>query len=466
MRELETILDECFVTGLQPQPVMPNRKSHKFLINALGFRIGQYCIEGAENITNPIPSTVDMHYNWPFPQFLTQDKYKILVVRDNIRLEDIVYSLSDDYSVVTEIFAIDQLTFGQGTLMELADFGSYAFMTNGVIMLYWDPTLAIWDKKISLPTVPMMRTVCNFRGQLIGGCVVSDWHDCDETSIVWSKIGDVDFTPDRRNESGFRRDLFGGEVYHVKRLGKDIIIYSSRGISRMFPVGSPAATFGFEELLNFGIISRGSVAGDNDEHLFVDESSRIWRHSRGGFKKLDYRGQMNQLSSDDIIVNHNPNQGDFYITDGNKGFLISPNGMTEVPDCASALWYDGELYSIPESPDKSTYSPLIVSGTIDFGYRGLKTIFSIEAGLDNMSGVTIAIDWRVDKSESFQRTNFVSLNNEGIASIIASGIEFRFCIKFDSFIYDEDTLDYMKIRWKMTDLRGMRGIYAPPPRGQ
>ncbi len=83
-----------------------------------------------------------------------------------------------------------------------------------------------------------------------------------------------------------------------------------------------------------------------------------------------------------------------------------------------------------------------------------------------MSGVTIAIDWRVDKSESFQRTNFVSLNNEGIASIIASGIEFRFCIKFDSFIYDEDTLDYMKIRWKMTDLRGMRGIYAPPPRGQ
>ena len=27
-------------------------------------------------------------------------------------------------------------------------------------------------------------------------------------------------------------------------------------------------------------------------------------------------------------------------------------------------------------------------------------------------------------------------------------------------------IDYIKVRYKMTDLRGIRGVYAPPLRGQ
>ena len=210
MREFETEIGDALTVGLRPDRRMP--RNSQVLTECLGFRIGNSGIEGTELLTNPIPAAVDMHYNWPFPQFLVGEEYRILVVRDAVNMEDVVYSLNPDYSIATQIFAVDQLTFGQGTLMEMADFGEYAFMTNGVIMIYWDPTISDWHEVVASATIPMMRTVCNFKGQMVGGCVLSSWHDCDETFIVCSKIGQADFTPDQRNEAGYRRDPFGGEV--------------------------------------------------------------------------------------------------------------------------------------------------------------------------------------------------------------------------------------------------------------
>ena len=460
MREFEAEIDEALTVGLRPDRRMP--RNSQVLTECLGFRIGNSGIEGTELLTNPIPAAVDMHYNWPFPQFLVGEEYRILVVRDAVNMEDVVYSLDSDYSIATQIFAIDQLTFGQGTLMEMADFGEYAFMTNGVIMIYWDPTISDWHEVIASATIPMMRTVCNFKGQMVGGCILSSWHDCDETSIVWSKIGQADFTPDQRNEAGYRRDPFGGEVYHVRRLGNSVIVYSSKGITKMIPTSDPA-TFGFEEIHDKGIINRGAVGGNLKQHCCVDSDGFVQKLNEEGLKNLGYQEYMDNLG-EDIIVNYNASRGDFHISDGTTGYLLSPKGMSESPDTPSAVWFDRRLYGLPAST--SAHIPLVASDIIDFGYRGQKTIFSLEAGYSEADDAEVAIDWRTTPGTAFQRTEFVPLNNEGIASLIISGIEFRVCIRFSSFAPYVSTLDYIKARWKMTDLRGLRGVYAAPPRGQ
>lgn len=147
-------------------------------------------------------------------------------------------------------------------------------------------------------------------------------------------------------------------------------------------------------------------------------------------------------------------------------YLISPFGMTEVPISSSAIWFDDVLYSIPGSDVPPTHIPSIVSEIIDFGYRGQKTIFSIEMGTSEVEGAEVALDWRMKITEDFQRTTFVPLNDLGAAVLIVSGVEFRLCMKFSSFLPLISSLDYAKIRWKMTDLRGLRGVYAAPPRGQ
>ena len=472
MREFYTTIDEALLKGLKPEVRIP--RSSPYLQECTGFRIGKRAIEGVEFLYNPFPPGLDMHYNWPFPQFLKQESYKILVIRDSVAMGDVVYSFDSAYNA-TQIFAIDELTYGKGTLMELADFGEYAFLTNGVIMLYWDPALNAWINKTVIPTIPMMRTVCNFKGRMIGGCVLSDWYDCDEKSILWSKVGDVNFTPDRMNESGYRRDPFGGEVYHVRRLGDNVVVYSSGGVTLMNPVSSPAATFGFKEIHKVGLKNRGAMNGDYRQHMFIDLENNAWRLSEEGLKEIGYIEYIEALEAthgpgipNDVIVSFNPYKGDFYISDGMKSLLLSPYGMTNYPEQVSAVWYDDEnghgLCGLPETPDEP-FQHMIVSHIIDMGYRGQKTIFSIELGSAAMDA-EVAIDWRMHHTVDFQRTAFVPINAEGIASLIVAGIEFRVCVKSNYFATEFSSLDYITLRWKMTDLRGLRGVYASPPRGQ
>ena len=253
----------------------------------------------------------------------------------------------------------------------------------------------------------------------------------------------------------------------------------------MFPVQSPTASFGFEEIHTIGIRNQGAVNGNVNEHLFVDKGGHVWRIDRGA--KLTYLGYeefMREFSTDEngeyyadeygdraeaspsVIVSYDNLNSDFYICNDIKGFLKSPNGMTEIHNSMSSIWYDKRLLGIKRPSLLEDTEFTLVSEVFNMGYGGSKTIFSIESGLSGTNEAEIAIDWRVDVETSFQRTDWKPLNNLGIASIVISGGEFRLCFRAKSLTTYSFDLDYFKIRWKMTDLRGLRGVYAAPPRGQ
>jgi len=469
MREYELEIVEALKNGLTPEPITPFNT--QVLYECLGFRCGRLGLESYIELNNPLPATVDIQYDWPFPQYITGELYNILVVRDPFNVEDVVYSVSDDHSTVTHIFSIDSLTFGQGTLMEVADFGEYIFMTNGVVMIYWDTSLSAWQVKTSIATIPMMRTVCNFKGQAMGGNVVSSWYDCDETFFCWSRIGEIDFTPSLDNEAGYRRCPYGGEVYHVRRLGDHVVGYSSEGITLISPVTSPAATFGFTEFYDVGVINKGAVAGGLKEHIFVDDNYNIVKigsQAVGTVVKLvpqvlGYQSYMQELAGEDIIVTFDRGEGNYYIGNSTKTFLLSSNGLTEIPQHPSAVWRrDKQSYMLPDSVD--TYDPLISSVAFDMDYKGQKTIATIETDAINHTDPEASVDYAHDLN-NWNKGSYSPINDQGIASVIASGNFFRFKLKFDS-VDSDFRIRYIKPRYKMTDLRGIRGIYAPPPRGQ
>lgn len=460
MREFELVIDEALRNGLSPFKMTPFNS--QLLQECLGFRLGKVGLEKYEQKTNPLPGTTDVLYSWPFPQYITGERYNFLIVRDVlVNHEDVVYHISDDHLTVTHIFSVDVLTFGQGTLMEVADFGEYAFMTNGVIMIFWDPALGAWDKITASAVIPMMRTVCNFKGQLVGGNVVSAWHDCDETFYVWSKIGQMDFTPDSYNLAGYRRDPFGGTIHHVRRLRDNVVGYSSKGITLLSPVSSPTATFGFTELSDVGIKNQGAMNGDLNVQVYVGEDNILRRITEKGIEELGYENYMELLG--EVIVQYDPKQKDFYIGDNVKTFLLTTNGLTEIPQHPSAVWRrDGETHMLPDTVDD--YYQTIVTQPFDMGYGGQKTIFSMETDLLLGYKPEVAVDY-YNNPTSYGTTSYVPLNDQNVASIIASGNAFAFRLRFQPD-YDNTRLSYIKARYKMTDLRGIRGVYAPPPRGQ
>ena len=468
MREYELIISEAFKNGLSPEHNIPDNS--QLLSEALGFRCGKYHIECYPQGTNPLPAAVDMHYNWPFPQFIPGEGYNFLIIRDLVNHTDFIYSISDDMGTVTLIFPLDELSYGVGTLMEVADFGEYAMMVNGVVRVFWNVAGA-WNASFATATIPLMRTICNFNGQAVGGAVTSAWHDCDETFYIWSKIGEMDFTPDRRNEAGYRRCPFGGEVYHTRPFGNDYVVgYSSKGITRIFPVSSPAATFGFEEMFNIGPINRGAMAAGRDRQVFVGPDyilrsvENVGQLSfKLGVKDLGYQRYMEDLAGEDIIVSYDKTLNDFYIGTSTKTFLLSPTGLTEVPQHPSAVWRHGaDLCMLPDTVDD--FQHLVTTEIFDFGYRGQKTVQLIETDASAVEGPYAAADSAFNYTDGFTGS-FVPINNEGVATVIAAGAFFRFSLRFNGF-YPLSRLGYMKVRYKMTDLRSIRGVYAPPPRGQ
>jgi len=460
VREFELIIDQSLKNGLTPEENLHIRTP--YLLGCNGFRCGKSGLEGHKRLHNPLPVTVDMYYNWPFPQFIIGEFYNILVVRDSLTSNDYVYTVSDDHATVTLITTIDGSIFGVGTLMEAADFGEYIFMVNGVVMVYRDTVFLNWTTLAASATIPMMKTVCNFKGQAVGGNITSAWYDCDETFYVWSKIGSIDFTPAQGMEAGYRRCPYGGEVQNVRRLGDLVVGYSSKGITFLMPINEPT-TFGFKEMSDIGIINQGAVAGSNTQHVYVGEDYILRSVTAEGIKELGYKYFMEDLSGEDIIVSYDPSNKDFYIGNSTKTFLLSPYGLTEVKQHPSTVWRrDQESYMLPDNVDD--HDAVIQSEVRDMEYRGRKTVFTIETDAFLCFESEAKVYW-ADSIAAWGETDYTPINDMGIASVIASGNIFSFGLKFTP-VLEAFLISYIKVRFKMTDLRGIRGVYAPPPRGQ
>ncbi len=462
MREYELIIDEAFRNGLSPVDGLT--MNAQLLNECYGFRVGPTGLEGYKVLENPLPPTITMHYSWPFPQYITGERYNFLIIRDSItNHEDLVYIISDDHSTVTHISTIAELFFGIGTLMEVADFGEYALLTNGVALIYWDPDLAAWVTSTATATIPLIRTICNFKGQAIGGNVQSAWYDCDETFIIWSKIGELNFTPEQDNEAGYRRDPYGGTIHAVRRLSDKAIVYSSKGITAMIPVGEPASTFAFQEVANVGIINQGAVNGSLYRHIYVGSDYRLYEITNEGRKQLGYQQYIEDLQHGDIIVSYEPSHENFYISDGTKTFMLSPHGLSEVPQHPSAIWHvNNESHMLPDTVDPTL--PHVRTSIFDMGYRGLKTIFSLESDATVITGPKAGVDW-AHNLNTWGTGPYITTNDMGITTSIASGNMFMFKLQFTQ-VYDLTLITRLKARYKMTDLRGIRGVKAPPPRGQ
>jgi hypothetical protein len=459
MREYELVLDKALITGISPERNTPINS--QVLYECLDFRCSKDGLVPFTHKVNPLSSGLDIHYVWPFPQYITGEKFNFLVVRDPITLSDKVYSISDDHVTNLFVFEVDQATFGIGQRFDVADFGEFAFMSNEVCMIYWNIAGA-WNASVGSSTIPLMSTVCNLKGQLVGGGIRNSWYDCDTTFYVWSAIGHADFTPNINNEAGYRKDPYGGVVYHTKRLGDYVVGYSSKGIVMLRAINDPAPTLGLIEVGGIGLHNKGAMAGGVRRHLMVGEDHRVRELTSEGIKDLGYDYLIESLTSGDIIVNYDEANNDFYIGDSVKTFLLSPYGMSEIQQHPSGVWRrNQQTYMIPST--SGVEDPRVTSGSIDFGYSGQKTNSVVEISAEGYSDAEASVDYKINGT--WRTRSYSPINYQGIATVIASGDAFRFKVKFPT-IESTFKLSQIKSRYKMTDLRGIRGVYAPPLRGQ
>jgi len=510
MQEYQLQIREALINGLRPIEDVP--AGSKYLVECKGLRPGPAGLRSVEEVKNPFAS--DWSETFPFPQLLRGSEVTLLAGEDSIcqvgedwSLEELkLYSVSDRLEVETVV---------PGGFWHMADFGKVWVLFNGSCTVISLKKGAVFgeEDRLMLQDAVTMNTGCSFRGRLVfGGFSPSDfwgnnwmslWNSVSASEdysidsemsglrknfVAWTTIGGGDLLhvllPDdavkglikeadhsleepffldlwRRNEAGFRPMPWSGDVLCVKQLGKGVMVYGSNGISLLFPVVEPFPTFGLQEIADFGIADRGAVGGDINQHALTDEGGKLW--TIGADYKLQQKGYKEYFLPSlggSFAVSLDSNEQRFYISSASGSFILTETGLGETAQSITSLLYEKELVGIADERDIYAF---VMSGAFDFGYRDLKTVTMIEVGLlYNIDAEAFAVvDFRYSKTEAFQRSAPILLNEEGAARVQITALEFRFGVLIEAVETVKDVqIDYINVRWQSSAARTKRGLGA------
>jgi hypothetical protein len=435
MREFEASFDKGLLQGLRSEAIEPVNDQRLTALKNL--RPHEFGLRPVEAMVNPFAAT----FAWPFPQMFLLRELRIMA------LETAIYECDSSWSP-TEV--LSGLTIGG--VWQVADFGDYLLMTNGSQVVARSGA-GVWDSDATSMSVPEMKTVCNFRGQVVGGNI-SGWEDCDVNYVAWSDIGSAEFYPGLRNEAGYAPMSWNGEVLRVMELGDLVVVYGVNGVSLLKPAKQYMA---IKELDLPGIPTAGAVGGSNRGHVFVDYGGDLWMLGPDGKpKNLGYSEYITAMDASELVVSFNPHQNEYYIGDGSTSYILGKNGLCQTHQLVSSCAFDeGVLYATYESDND--VSGLVVTDVLDFGQRAFKTLATLSVNCSSASDMWTSLYWRSDVRGSFQQSGWQWINPTGFTTPMITAIDFKLAFKADD--YTDTKMASLKSRLKLSDKRSIRGIY-------
>ena len=460
MREFEFTFDKGLQVGLRPLRLSRNQQALEVL---QGARVGKGGLEPIEYLTPaythvPPETYPDISPDWPFPQYLRGTHRQLVGLRHTL------YELLPAGTLLPVVIDVDGIT--SNDIWSMGDFGQHlVVMKDGSLIAQRNGETGLWSTHTSHTTLPNAKTICNFNGQgVVGNLSFATWAEANEGYIGWSNIGEVDFTIDRRGTAGYQHLGFAGEVYEVKPLGDGVMVYGSEGLGYLKAINSPMTTFGYARLARFGLANKGAVNGDEHSHCFVTNEGVVYKvNAEQGFPKLQVLGYEHLWDVERVIVvsflpgSRSEGDGEYYISDGVNCYLLTPYGLSQTSQLITSAMRVGNTAT-------GFFTQLAgagfecVTSILDFNFRARKTISTIQVGCSGTGIYEVAVDYRFAPGEAFETTQYVVLNNQGIATLVCGGTEFRLRVAYDNPA-DID-ISYIKVRYKADDLRGIRGMYA------
>ncbi len=494
MREFEHPIRNLRV-GLRPEG---RSRNTDFLSESACARPGQYRLQGySPEISNFPPVTVsgvalNLVQPWPFPQVFQTDSGIYLGTTSG------VYQI---LTMGTATWTAAKLGTWSGTVSwpwTIANCPMFPVFCSGDLMVYYDydsRAWISWDLAVGSGqgtkwnvAWPQPVTCCYNNGQfMMGGAKAATTAPSQTRIIRWSQINSFDFAgntaEDRYNAAGFMYLPTDDDdiVLRILPLGKNFVAYSNFGVFILYPVNERflPPTFGWKMIHNVGIPSVGAAAwngvdGAGAENVFVDRLGQL-HHISSTFVVTNkgYDEFLLPMLADPLLyISYNPAESEYYLGDGQTGYLSNKYGFGTTNKCITSMidyrnvnsTHGTDISEVENIPIGLFYETggsqfLAVTDTLDFGIRGIKTIQTVEVGYDAYSSniCEVAIDYRYDKSSPFRRSPWKRVNKEGVVVPMVAGVDLRVAVRATP--YDVD-VDYINVRWKLSDRRHIRGVYS------
>lgn len=264
--------------------------------------------------------------------------------------------------------------------------------------------------------------------------------------VKWSKIGQFDFTIDRSNLAGEMPIGWKGEIYRIGKLGGDLLVYGSGGITKLHPTDN---VFGRFPVLNKSVMSKGAVLITPAFHLAIDNKGCLWKFS----EKIEKLGYEEYLSAMVNPTAHYDEVEDLvYICDGVRGFVFNPeeNSLGQGPINLTGIGYhEGESYFMASNTLASLGFQIGID-TSDLGNRNFKTIHEVEIGVDSTSTFQLGISFKTGITTTFVGPVWFNVTPEGRCFPNCWGKDHRFYLKTTD-TPDAFKLTYIRIEGQIAD---------------
>jgi len=268
-----------------------------------------------------------------------------------------------------------------------------------------------------------------------------------------------------RNEFGIVPMPWQGRVHVVKAIGESdadlpgaVIVYGEGGVTALVSRTQPVPTFGVKHLLSVGIKCRSAVGGDDNMHVFVDETGCVWSLDKNlKLTPLGYEEFFKNESEIVVVPRTTRHEQRFYISTRDRAFTLTEEGLGEQGQkvMSSVIMGGEEVGTTIGGEDEQM---IIVTDVQDNRTPGIKRVSFIEVSGEDVSDVLVAVDWRMKGSDPFERTDWTPVDDRGVATVIIAGVEFRFCIRN----VKGKKINGWKYWWQLSDKRSFVGPDSAP----
>jgi len=517
VKEFSTSISDSMVRGLRRSD--ETSRNSPALFQSKSMRPLEWGLRAVDLVQDPFDE--DKFDAWPFPQLIRGNGVTLLAGDTSLHTVDDSGSNWTSSVVTAYDFQDKGITKNvvSGGVWHFADFFTTWMLFNGSCVIIKSNESGMFGEteKTFVDDSITIQTGTGFHGRLLmGGFSPSDydnidwqniWNDylrdgnvdvamsfgLDTNFISWTSIGGgdmlnlfdavravkgyikEDITADyseplfldaqKRNECGFIPMPWQGDIYSIKPLGNGVMVYGESGVALLFPVVDPIPTFGVRSILRHGVAGRGAVGGDGSHHIFIDEHGDLWGITTEYIpQRLNYNEYLSPLIGQEMAISHDSIRDEFYISGEDSDsniltFVLTPQGLGQsYQQVTSAVVAEGGLIGVfANDATANATDAQIVTDTIDFGVRGLKTITVVEIGCDSSDDpVYLAVDYKYAKDADWVRSDWILVNDEGWGRIQKTALEFRVCVKGAGIT----KIDYMTVKWQIVDARGIRGTYA------
>ena len=276
------------------------------------------------------------------------------------------------------------------------------------------------------------------------------------TAAQYAEVKEMIYEAIEAGIIGLRPMPTQGAIRVIKELGSEILVYTDDAVHILVRNG---VQYSSGILKKVGVAGRGAVAGTEKEHLYVDTDSVLHRiASSANIERLGFEEHLSTLTAASIVISYDPDRGEYYISDGVKGYVFADDQLSETTRLTTGLFRTASpvgLIGVSED----------VGNELGFSMRslpwngdrpGMKTVKQFDFQSENMSDLECRLHYNYDESSDYHATRWLPINREGVAFPFATAVNFKAEVR-GNLSKADPRLENLRIHFQTPDRRYVRG---------